>query len=336
MMNAPALQLGPLKLETPVLLAPMAGYTDWPFRVGLRALGGVGLAFTEMISPETLLHGREEVVRALTFTTPDDQPLGYQIYGKHPELLAAGARWLEQRGAQLIDLNMGCPQRQLSARGRGAGLLRTPDLAVEIVAALRAAVKIPVTVKMRLGWDDRETAPKLAARLAPLGVAAITVHGRTRAQGFSGVVDREAIRRVVREIPGIPVIANGDITSVESALRMFEETGCAGIMLGREPLANPWIMRDIARALRGEPALPSPSPEERARFVAMHFERSVEFFGERAAVIRFRKWVRLAVRGCPFSREDLARMMKIEDAATWRRVVPDWVLGVWIKAVKPQ
>ena len=329
MTNTPALTIGTLSLKTPILLAPMAGYTDWSFRVGIRALGGVGLAFTEMISPDTLLHGRDDVIRALTFTTVEDQPLGYQIYGKHPEELVAGARWLEEHGARLIDINMGCPQRQLSGRGRGAGLLRQPDLAVELVAAVRAAVRIPVTVKMRLGWDDRETAPKLAERLAPLGVATITVHGRTRAQGFAGAVDQDAIRRVVQAVPGIPVIANGDIRSVESALKMFEKTGCAGVMLGREPLANPWIMRDIAAALRGEPPWPPPTPEERARFTAEHFERAIQLFGERATVIRFRKWVRLAVRGRSFSREDLLRMMKIEDATTWRETVPAWIRRVW-------
>jgi tRNA-dihydrouridine synthase B len=328
-MNLPRLTIGPLRLETPVLLAPMAGYTDWPFRIGIRSLGGIGLAFTEMISPDTLLHGAPEIVRALAYTSPEDQPLGCQIYGKHPDLVARGAKWLEERGAQLVDINMGCPQKQLSGRGRGAGLLRTPELAVEIVAAVRAAVKIPVTVKMRLGWDDRDTAPRLAATFAPLGVAAITVHGRTRAQGFSGAVDREAIRRVVEAVPRVPVIANGDITSVESALRMFEETGCAGIMLGRGPLANPWIMRDIARALAGQSPLPPPTAEERVRFMTEHFERLVEFVGEQVAVVRFRKWIRLCIRGRAFSRDDLVRMMKIEDAETWRKLVPAWVRCVW-------
>lgn len=329
MMTARTLTIGALTLETPVLLAPMAGYTDWPFRVGIRALGGVGLAFTEMISPETLLHGSPDVVRALTYTSPDDQPLAYQIYGKHPDLMARGAKWLEEHGAKVVDINMGCPQKQLSARGRGAGLLRTPDLAVEIVAAVREAVRIPVTVKMRLGWDDRETAPRLAERVAPLRVAAITVHGRTRAQGFSGTVDVEAIRRVVDAVPNVPVIANGDITSVDTALRMFEQTGCAGIMLGREPLANPWIMRDIARALSGKPPASPPTPDERVRFMTEHFERLVWFVGESAAVVRFRKWIRLCIRGRRFSREDLVRVMKIEDARTWREVVPGWVRQLW-------
>lgn len=327
--NPKPLKLGSLLLKTPVLLAPMAGYTDWSFRVGIRALGGVGLAFTEMLAPETLLYGNAEIVRALTFTTPEDQPLGYQIYGKDPDLVARAARWLEERGAKLIDVNMGCPQKKLSARGRGAGLLRTPELAVQIVAAVQAAVTVPVTVKMRLGWENRDTAAQLAAQFARMGVAAVTVHGRTRVQGFSGSVDLEGIRRVVEAAPDLPVIANGDIRDVDFAFKVLRQTGAAGLMLGREPLANPWILRDIACALGGEPPRPSPTPDERVRFMVEHFERLVWLSGERNAVIRFRKWIRLYVRGRSFERADLLRAMAIEDARAWHAFVPGWVRAVW-------
>lgn len=308
----------------------MAGYTDWAFRVGIRQLGGVGLAYTEMISPETILYGSDDKVRLLTFTTPEDQPLSYQIYGKDPDVMLRGALRLVEMGAKLIDVNMGCPQRDLSTRGRGAGLLRTPDLAVQIVDVLVKGLPVPVTVKMRLGWaEDAIVAPQLAERFAELGVAAVVVHGRTRAQGFSGPVDWQGIRRVVEAVPGIPVIANGDIRDVGSALRVFEQTGCAGIMLGREPLANPWIMRDISRALFGEKPAPPPTPEDRVQFMRGHFERYVQLAGERWAVIRFRKWLRLYIRGCAFLRDELQALMQITDVEEWRARVPSWVLNLW-------
>lgn len=317
-----ALQLDDLTLESPVLMAPMAGYTDLPFRVGLRSLGGVGLAFTEMLCPDTLLHGKPSSVNPLVATCEEDQPLGYQVYGKDPELVARAAKWVEDYGARLVDINMGCPQKQLSAKGRGAGLLRTPDLAMEIVRHVRDNVRIPVTVKLRLGWDNTETAAALATRFEDLGVAAITVHGRTRMQGFSGTVNLDAIRTVVESVKTIPVIANGDVVSVATAREMFERTKCAGIMLGREPLKNPWLIRDIARDLRGESPLPPPSMEERVEFMTKHFERLLAFSGEPVAVIRFRKWIRLYLRGIPIDRALLARLMQITTAEDWRREVP--------------
>ena len=320
-MNEP-LKIGGLALQSPVWLAPMAGYTDLPFRVGIRSLGGLGLAFTEMLSPETLLHGRPSSVNSLVATGPEDQPLGYQVYGKDPDLVARAAKWVEARGAALVDINMGCPQKQLSAKGRGAGLLRTPDLAVRIAQRVRESVRIPLTVKLRLGWDNTETAAELAVRFEELGVDAVTVHGRTRAQGFSGTVNLDAIRKVVESVKRIPVIANGDVVSVATAREMFERTKCAGIMLGREPLKNPWLIRDIARDLRGEAPLPPPAIVERVEFMTQHFERMLAFSGEAVAVIRFRKWIRLYLRGIPIERALLARLMQITTAADWRREVP--------------
>ena len=317
-----SLKIGGLALQSPVWLAPMAGYTDLPFRVGIRSLGGLGLAFTEMLSPETLLHGRPSSVNPLVATGPEDQPLGYQVYGKDPDLVARAAKWVEERGAVLVDINMGCPQKQLSAKGRGAGLLRTPDLAVRIAQHVRESVRIPVTVKLRLGWDNTETAAALAMRFEELGVDAVTVHGRTRAQGFSGTVNLDAIRRVVESVKKIPVIANGDVVSVATAREMFERTKCAGIMLGREPLKNPWLIRDIARDLRGEAPLPPPAIAERVEFMTQHFERMRAFSGEAVAVIRFRKWIRLYLRGIPIERALLARLMQITTADDWRREVP--------------
>ena len=260
---ARTIQIGGLTLESPVFLAPMAGYTDLPFRQIVRSFGGLGLAFTEMLNPISILRGREKKVKYLVATSPDDQPLGWQIYGKDPGQLVEAARWLADRGVPLIDVNMGCPQKKISGKGAGAGLLRKPDLAVEIARRVVEAVKVPVTVKIRLGWDNAQTAVDLAKEFEKLGVAAITVHGRTRIQKFEGKSDWEAIGNVRAAVGKVPVIANGDIVSVESAREVFRITGCAGIMLGRQPIKEPWIIRDIARDLNGEPPLPPPDPHQR-------------------------------------------------------------------------
>jgi len=320
------LKIGPLELESPVLLAPLAGYTDLPFRRCIRALGGCGMAYTELLSPKTLIHSNSDVKRKLVATAPDDQPLGYQVYGKEPGLVAAGAKWVEDYGAKLVDINMGCPQKKLSNKGRGAGLLRTPELAVEIVREVIEAVHVPVTVKLRLGWDNTDTAVGLAREFEKLGAAAITIHGRTRMQGFSGNVNLDAIRQVVEAVENVPVIANGDITSVESAREMFDKTGCEGIMLGRYPMKDPWIIRDIARNLAGEPPLSRPTRQERVDFMTRHFELSVEFYGAKTAVIIFRKWVRQYLRGLQVDRKLLAELMQITDPQEWRFRVPKALL----------
>ncbi|MBN1269726.1 MAG: tRNA-dihydrouridine synthase family protein [Kiritimatiellae bacterium] len=287
-----SLRIGDLDLESPVLMAPMAGYADLAFRRCLRSLGGLGLAFTAMLNPVSLIRGTGRERNALLATHPEDQPLGYQLYGKDPDWVARAARWLEERGARLVDINMGCPQKRISGKGCGAGLLKEPDLAIRIVRKVLEQVTVPVTAKLRLGWDNAETAVHLARAFESEGVAAVTVHGRTRVQGFSGRVDLDAIRRVVEATDKIPVIANGDIDSVAAAREMFAHTGCAGVMLGRYALKNPWLIRDIARDLRGDPPLPPPTAEEREAFMRRHYELSVELYGDRAEIL-FRKWLPL-------------------------------------------
>jgi tRNA-dihydrouridine synthase B len=318
-----SLSIGSLVLESPVLLAPMAGYTDLPFRLTIRSLGGLGLAFTEMLNPTSLLHGRSKAREHLLATCPEDRPLGYQIYDKDPELLARAAQWLVERGAPLIDLNMGCPQKKISRRGAGAGMLKTPARAVEAARRVVESVPVPVTVKMRLGWDNANVAVELAREMEKVGVAAVTVHGRTRMQGFSGKADLDAIRCVVEAVERIPVIANGDIVSPAAAREVFAKTGCAGIMLGREPLKNPWVIRDIARDLRGEPPLPPPSREERLAFLLRHFEMTAAEYNEAVAVVLFRKWVPQRLKGLSVPRPVLAELQGIKDPGEWRRRITD-------------
>lgn len=319
------LTIGGLALQSPVILAPMAGYTDLPFRLCIRSLGGLGLAFTELLNPDSLVHGKSLKRLQLVATRPDDQPLGYQLYGRDPEKVAMGARWVEEHGAPLVDINMGCPQRKISGRGSGAGLLRTPDLAIAIVRRVLDSVRVPVTVKMRLGWDNADTAVELVREFERMGIAAATIHGRTRMQGFSGRVDLDAMRRVVEAAEHIPVIANGDIVSVEAARETFARTNCAGVMLGREPLKNPWLIRDIARDLAGGPPLPPPSTEERVAYMLRHLDLSIGFYGEAPAVLLFRKWIRLYLSGRPFDRALLAELMQIRSMAELRTRLPNAV-----------
>ena len=312
------LTIAHLKLATPVLVAPMAGFTDLSFRLSIRPLGGIGMAFTEMLNPTSILRGGGHRRKAILATTPEDVPLGYQIYGTDPAQLSDAARWLEQNGATLIDINMGCPQRKIAGRGAGAGLLRDPALAVRVATAVLQAVRVPVTAKLRLGWDHSSlVAVDLARALADAGVAAVTVHGRTGGQGFTGKADWNAIRDVVASVGSIPVIGNGDVMSPASAEALMAQTGCAGVMIGRGVLRYPWLARDIARHLEGLPCL-APSLLDRAEFLLAHFERNIAQYGERGGVVLFRKWLPLYGRALILNRQEMVRLLQITDLEEMR------------------
>jgi nifR3 family TIM-barrel protein len=229
------------------------------------------------------------------------------------------ARWLQDHGASLIDLNMGCPQRKISARGAGAGLLRQPAAAVALTARIVGAVGVPVTVKIRLGWDrDSLVAVELARELERAGIAALTVHGRTRGQGYLGEADRDAIGQVVAAVSTIPVIGNGDILSPETARRMLTETGCAGIMLGRGALREPWLIRDIWQALQGLPPLPPPARGERLRLMLRHLDAMLRHYGEPAGAVLFRKWIPHYAAKLGWPRPAMVRLLHIADPADLR------------------
>ena len=297
MTNPNALHIGPLRLPSRILLAPLAGYSDLPFRSLVREQGGLGLAFTEMIRPGGLLHGREKKKQFILATDPHDVPLGWQIYGREPALMAEAARWLEDHGARLIDLNMGCPQKKIAGRGAGAGLLKTPDLAVEIAEQVLKAVTVPVTAKIRLGWDAKRLVGfDLARRLADAGIAALTVHGRTAVQMYGDKADWDAIATIAAALPGLPVIGNGDIAAPETAVQRLAESGCAGIMIGRGAMKNPWLIRDADRAWMGLPVLPRPVGEEARAVVLRHFDQQAAFYGTLKGALWFRKWIPLYVR----------------------------------------
>ncbi|NLE67347.1 MAG: tRNA-dihydrouridine synthase [Lentisphaerae bacterium] len=314
------LSIGRLRLDTPVLLAPMAGYTDLAFRLAVRRRGGVGLAFSEMISPRSLLQERGKRIRALLATSPEDSPLGFQLYGSEPALMADAAKRLVELGAALIDINMGCPKRKIVRNGSGASLLARPETAVAVAREVAAAVNVPVTAKIRLGLKENTVASgTFLDDLAESGIAALTVHGRTGEQGYSGRADWAGIREVVERVRPLTVIGNGDVTSPETAADLMAATGCRGIMIGRGALKDPWLPRDVACALAGEPAPDRPSRAERLELMRWHFEETLAACGAEKGVIVFRKWIPLYARKLNVKRPEMVLMLKIKGRAELER-----------------
>ncbi|RMG41194.1 MAG: tRNA-dihydrouridine synthase [Planctomycetota bacterium] len=283
------IQIGPRRIPTRFFLAPLAGYTHWAFRVAVRELGGLGLATTDLVQATLLLSGRPKSLE-LIHTSAEDRPLSVQIYSGNPDELVRAARHLEQRGYRGIDINMGCPMAKINGQGGGARLMCRRDAAVELVARVVDSVRIPVTVKMRLGWDrEHINAPELAAAFESVGVAAVTIHGRTRQQGFTGRVDLPGIRAVVQAVRHIPVVANGDIRTVADAQRMFAQTGCAAIAIGRGAILDPWLFRRLFAAANGHPHDFLPAVPEKIAFLRRHFQLMARQHGEYACVL-FRKF----------------------------------------------
>jgi tRNA-dihydrouridine synthase B len=237
------MQIGSLNLTSNLFLSPLAGYTNLPFRLIARELGGVGLATTDLVNARSLLEKRPKALKLIE-TCPADRPLAVQLFGSVPEEMRDAAACLESLGLASVDINMGCPVRKVCQVGGGSAMMTELDKTADLVRQMVEAVRIPVTAKMRLGWDDENiTAPELARALEDVGVAAIFVHGRTRQQGFGGTVNLAGIRAVVRAVNAIPVIGNGDVTTPQAAKRMIETTGCAGISIGRGAFYDPWIFK---------------------------------------------------------------------------------------------
>lgn len=286
------LRIGPLTLTSRFHLAPLAGYTNWPFRLSVREIGGVGLCTSDLVNARAILEGSPKT-KELLASDPAERPLFVQIFGSRADEMAAAARRLVEQGlADGIDINMGCPVRKVVQTGGGSSLLcDTTGATVELVRRVVEAVPVPVTVKMRLGWDaDHLTAPYFARQFEQVGVAAVTIHGRTREQGFSGPVSLEGIRRVVEAVDRIPVFGNGDVRTLADAARMIAETGCQGIAIGRGALANPWIFRQLDSWVRtGHPG-PRAAYAERIAFMRLHLRRLIAWRGgEERGCVHFRK-----------------------------------------------
>ncbi len=283
------MKFGTLELQSNLFLSPLAGYTNLPFRLVVREVGGLDLATTDLVNARSLLEKNPKAFKLIE-TSPADRPLAVQLFGSVPEEMRDAAMMLEARGISSIDINMGCPVKKVCRVGGGSAMMTELDKTAALVRGMVDAVKIPVTAKMRLGWDDENiTAPDLARALEEAGAAAIFVHGRTREQGFGGTVNLSGIRRVVEAVKSIPVIGNGDVTTPEAAKRMFEETGCAGVSVGRGAFYDPWIFVRTRHLLRTGELLPEPTFSERMRVMCRHMDLMVEVFGEEHGCRMFRK-----------------------------------------------
>ncbi len=283
------MRLGPYELSSNLFLSPLAGYTNLPMRETVRELGGLGWATTDLVNARSLLE-RNATALKLVATSEADRPLAIQLFGSVPEEMRDAAIRCEELGAQSVDINMGCPVKKVVKIGGGSAMMTELTKTAALVRGMINAVKIPITAKMRLGWDDDNlTAPDLARVLEDTGVAAIFVHGRTRAQGFSGTVNLAGIRSVVQAVKAIPVIGNGDVTTPEAAKHMFDETGCAGVSIGRGAFYDPWIFRRTEHYLRTGELTPEPGFAERVRVLRRHFERYIAFYGEENGAKLFRK-----------------------------------------------
>ena len=283
------MRLGPYELSSNLFLSPLAGYTNLPMRLTLRELGGLAWATTDLVNARSLLE-RNPTALKLVATAPGDRPFAIQLFGSVPEEMRDAAVMCQELGADSVDINMGCPVRKVVKIGGGSAMMTELEKTASLVRGMIAAVRIPITAKMRLGWDeDNLTAPDLARVLEDAGVAAIFVHGRTRAQGFSGTVNLAGIRAVVAAVRSIPVIGNGDVTTPEAARHMIAEAGCAGVSIGRGAFYDPWIFRRTAHLLRTGVLLPEPDFTERLRVLRRHFERYCEFYGEAHGAKLFRR-----------------------------------------------
>lgn len=298
-----------------MLLAPLAGITNLPFRMIAREYG-CDLCFTEMISANGLIRESAKTIEYLK-TTPADRPLGVQIFGAEPGLMAEAAKVVAGYHPDLIDINMGCPVKKVVKTGSGAALMKDPLLAGRIIRAVAQAVNVPVTVKIRSGWNRHSMNAGEMARVAEdAGAAAIIIHGRTADQGFSGHADWSVIARVKNTVD-VPVIGNGDIWRPEDARRMFTETGCDAVMIGRATLGNPWIFRGIRQILSGKPDNSRPDLARRLSTIRKHWDMETQFYSRHLANRMFRKHLLWYTKGLPDSGRFRDNVGKMTDSRAW-------------------
>lgn len=308
------LQIGNVVLDNNVILAPMAGVTDLPFRL-LCKEQGAGLVCMEMVSAKAILY-RNKNTDALLEMHPGEKPVSLQLFGSDPKIMAEMARQIEERPFSILDLNMGCPVPKVVNNKEGSALMKNPQLVREIVQAIAKAIHKPVTVKIRSGFDQKNiNAVQIARIVEDAGAAAVAVHGRTREQYYSGEADWEVIARV-KEAVSIPVIGNGDITDGEHARKMLEQTGCDGIMIGRAARGNPWIFREIKAFLEDGTILPPPTKEERRDMMLRHAKLQLSQKGEYTGVREMRKHIAWYTAGMPHSAALRRMVNSLEDFAS--------------------
>ena len=320
------MQIGSLTLTSNLFLSPLAGYTNLPFRLVARELGGVGLATTDLVNARSLLERKARALKLIE-SSDADRPLAVQIFGSVMEEMRDAASYLASIGVASVDINMGCPVSKVCRTGGGSAMMTELKKTASLARAVADAVKIPVTAKMRLGWDDANiTAPDLVRALEDSGVAAIFIHGRTRQQGFSGTVNLAGIRAVVHAVKKIPVIGNGDVTTPEAARKMLDDTGCAGVSIGRGAFYNPWIFRHTAHFLATGERLPEPLFSERVRVMCRHLDLMIQVFGESQACRMFRKVAPWHAKRFGPAHEFNKRVVRISSRAEFDAVLEYYVL----------
>ena len=303
------MRIGNIELDTPVALAPMAGISDLPYRVICREFG-CGLTVSEMVSAKGLLYKNEKTFAMLQIDEAE-RPTAIQLFGSVPEELAEAARIVEAQGADIIDFNMGCPVPKVVNNGEGSALMKVPELAGKILEAMVKAVRVPVTVKFRAGWDEEHRNAVEIAKIAEAsGVAAVAVHGRTRNQFYMGKADWEIIRRV-KEAVRIPVFGNGDVFTAGDGLRMFKETNCDGLMLARGAYGNPWLFTQLRAALAGKD-IPAVTAGEKLQQIILHTTALVDFKGEKVAIREMRSHASAYIKGLPRASEYREKFHKLE------------------------
>ncbi len=308
------MKFGNIEVNNPLILGPMAGVTDWAFRTVCAELGA-NITVTEMVSSRALVYKDQKSAKLLRKN--EGSICGAQIFGNNPEIMAQAAQLaLEISGCDFLDINMGCPMPKIANSGDGCGLMRTPELAGQIVEAVVKAVDVPVTVKCRLGWDKGSiNVLDFTKRMEQSGAAMVTVHGRTRAMLYSGVADWDSIRKVKEQL-SIPVIANGDVVDASSALRCLKWTGADGLMIGRATFGDPWIFDEVKAAMAGEPVPERPVLKDRIDLAVRQFQLSELDHGEKIACLEARKhfaWYLRGVRNASYYKKEISSLTTMED-----------------------
>ena len=308
------MQLGPYEIENPLMLGPMAGVTDWAFRTVCAELGA-NITVTEMVSSRALVYQDQKSRKLLRKN--EGSLCGAQIFGNDPAIMAeAAVMALEYSGCDFLDINMGCPMPKIANSGDGCGLMRTPEVAGEIVKRIVDAVQVPVTVKCRLGWDKGSiNVLDFTKRMEDNGASMVAVHGRTRAMLYSGVADWDYIRKVKAQL-SIPVIANGDVVDADSARRCLKWTGADGLMVGRASFGDPWVFQQVRAAMEGREIPERPCLKERIELAVRQFELSETDHGEKIACLEARKhfaWYLRGVRNASYYKKEITSLTKMED-----------------------